>query len=44
MDKAVNLVKNCIRSVQIGKNLTDLFDESGYRNLAIDLEYFYEEV
>lgn len=24
--------------------MTDLFDESGYRNLAIDLEYFYEEV
>lgn len=37
------MVKNNIRSIQIGKNLIDLFDESGLRNLAIDLECFYEE-
>jgi hypothetical protein len=37
IQKAINFVKSQIKSIEIIKNLTDLFDEYGHRGLAIEL-------
>lgn len=42
VQKAANIVRLFIKSPQIGKNIIDIFDESGYRGVAIELEYFYD--
>jgi hypothetical protein len=37
VERAYNFVKYQIKSIKIGRNVTDLFDEYGYRGYAIEL-------
>lgn len=40
--RALTSVKSLIRTIGAGKNLIDLFDDFKMRNLAVDLEKYYE--
>ena len=41
--RALMIVKSHIKSIKLGKAFSDLFDDYHFRNLAIELEYHYEE-